>query len=302
MYTGSRMNPGRNNSAQEFGISEALYNEGAGFHTEVTPDDLATPIEWIMAEEDPDFDYGWEPEEGIIILLMDGDSFVEDDDDEDDSLADDFDTEFAVKDPEIEELGEELSPEEIEALRMEKLARTRKMKVKDSAKYVSGKNQPRDAAGKFRKVLARLKLDLGTAGLDKAIKKVEEIENLDFSGDYSKAAKASEDLIGIIDRLDKGGLNAEALENVRASSEELGKVIANLPFAFGQEAQKIRFSDIPPSLRKLIEDMINRVEAKIGKKDADIATRELKSFMSGNDMYNQSEISGQMAKLLRLLT
>jgi hypothetical protein len=51
-----------------------------------------------------------------------------------------------------------------------------------------------------------------------------------------------------------------------------------------------------------MEDMITRVEAKIGKEDADIATRELKSFMSGSDLYNQSEISSQMSKLLRLLT
>jgi hypothetical protein len=51
-----------------------------------------------------------------------------------------------------------------------------------------------------------------------------------------------------------------------------------------------------------MENMIDRVEAKIGKEDADVATKDLKSFMSGGDFYSQSEISGQMAKLLRLLT
>jgi hypothetical protein len=51
-----------------------------------------------------------------------------------------------------------------------------------------------------------------------------------------------------------------------------------------------------------MEDMIKKVEDKIGQEDADIATEELKSFMSGADYYNQSEISSQMAKLLRLLT
>jgi hypothetical protein len=48
--------------------------------------------------------------------------------------------------------------------------------------------------------------------------------------------------------------------------------------------------------------MITKVEAKIGKEDADIATAELKQFISGSELYNQSEISSQMAKLLRLLT
>jgi hypothetical protein len=48
--------------------------------------------------------------------------------------------------------------------------------------------------------------------------------------------------------------------------------------------------------------MVTRVEDKIGKKDADIATAELRSFKSGADVYSQSEISSKMATLLRLLT
>jgi hypothetical protein len=51
-----------------------------------------------------------------------------------------------------------------------------------------------------------------------------------------------------------------------------------------------------------MEDMITRVEAKIGQEDADVATEDLKKFISGSELYNQSEISSQMAKLLRLLT
>jgi len=64
----------------------------------------------------------------------------------------------------------------------------------------------------------------------------------------------------------------------------------------------VRYSDLPPALKNLIDDMITRVEGKIGKEDADIATSELKSFMSGGDVYSQSEISSKMATLLRLLT
>jgi hypothetical protein len=179
--------------------------------------------------------------------------------------------------------------------------RAKNLKVKRKGKYTA-KTQPRDSAGKFRTVLARLKLDLGIAGLDKAIQEVEKVENLDFSGNYSKAAEASKDLIGIIDRLDTKALNPDSISNIRASSAELGKVIANLPFAFGETAEKIRFSDIPPTLRDLIKDMITKVEAKIGQEDADIATADLKTFMSGGDYFNQSEISSQMSKLLRLLT
>lgn len=169
-------------------------------------------------------------------------------------------------------------------------------------KYVSGVNQPRDAKGKYRTVLARLKQDLGVAGLAKALKKAEDAENLDFAGDYAASVAASSELLGMVDRLDSGALNARALENVRLTAAELGKTIANLPLPFGQEADKIKFSDLPAGLKNLIDEMISRVEAKIGKEDADIATADLKSYMSGADVYSQGEVQSQMSKLLRLLT
>ena len=266
-------------------LSEALFSELENFNTEVTEEDMALDHEAIIAESDPKFDGSWEPEEDVVILLSDPENCKEDHE---------YSINFAA-----EEDVEKLTPEEIQALKSEKLAREKE--EKERAKYTP-ETQPRDASGKFRLVLARLKSDLGTAGLDRVISKLEEAENLDNAGDYGKAAKAADDLIGIIDRLDTKALNPEALENIRTSSAELGKVIANLPFGFGQDAEKIRFSDVPPALQKLIKNMISRVEEKIGDEDADIATEELKKFMSGSELYNQSEISSQMAKLLRLLT
>jgi hypothetical protein len=262
-------------SDDEMGIFESI------FQGEIVPEDEIMPYEISDIASDPGSD----------------DEPVDYDDDYDD-------TELATKEEKIvEEIAEDVPATEEEIERLERIVgnQGKDLKVRKKGKYTA-ETQPRDAQGKFRKVLARLKVDLGTAGASRALEKVEEIENLDFSGDYGKAAKASSDLIDIIDRLDTKALNPESLENVRASSAELGKVIANLPFAFGQDAQKIRFSDMPPTLRDLMEDMIDRVEAKIGKEDADIATKELRSFISGSEVFNQSEISGQMAKLLRLLT
>jgi len=210
--------------------------------------------------------------------------------------------EFAEEDIPAEDL-EGLTDEEIEVLKQE--AKSRKAAEKQAeegrAKYTP-ETQPRDASGKFRQVLARIKQDLGTSGLDRVLDKIEEAENFDNTGNYAGAAKAATELLDIIERLDTGALNAEALENIRLSAGELGKVIANLPFAFGEEAQKIRYSDMPPALKDLMKDMVKRVEDKIGQEDADIATEGLKKFISGSDLYNQSEISSEMAKLLRLLT
>ena len=169
-------------------------------------------------------------------------------------------------------------------------------------KFVPGKTQPRDEEGRFRKVLARLKQDLGDAGLQKIVEEAKTVEGLHEIGNYTEASKAAEDLLSTVDRLDSGALNKISLENVRSSAAELGKVIANLPLGFSNQAEKLRYSDLPPALQNLMEEMIDRVEVKIGKEDAAIATEALKGFKSGSDVYSQAEISSQMSKLLRLLT
>jgi hypothetical protein len=162
--------------------------------------------------------------------------------------------------------------------------------------------QPRDEAGKFRKVLARLKQNLGTAGLQRVLEDAKNIENLYEIGNYAESAGAAVKLLDIVDRIDSGALNSVALVNVKDSARQLGKVISNLPLGFDNQNEKVRYSDLPPALRDLMDSMITRVEGKIGKEDADIATESLRGFKSGSDVYSQGEISSQMSKLLRLLT
>jgi hypothetical protein len=223
-------------------------------------------------------------------------------------------TEFAeaeeISDEDLEELKEikaEADKQTEEEIQQAEDVRTGKTTAEDKfdetgrTKFTPA-TQPRDAKGKYRKVLARLKQDLGVAGLQRALTKVQEAENLEFSGNYTKSAAASSELLDMIDRLDTKALNPEALENVRLTAAELGKTIANLPLPFGKESSKLRFSDLPAGLKDLIEKMITRVEAKIGKEDAAIATKGLQSYMSGADVYSQGEIQSEMSKLLRLLT
>lgn len=171
----------------------------------------------------------------------------------------------------------------------------------EEGKYTA-KTQPRDAQGKFRLVLARLKQDLGDASLDSVAKKIEEVENLDNTGNYAEAAQGARDVIDTVNRIDTKALDAQALGSVRLGATALAKAIANLPLPFQNQSQKIRFSDVPPSLATLMEDMISKVEDKIGKEDAADATTKLRSFMSGSDVFSQGEISSEMNKLLRLLT
>ena len=172
----------------------------------------------------------------------------------------------------------------------------------DKKGIYTAKTQPRDAQGKFRLVLARLKQDLGVASLDSVAKKVAEVENLDNTGNYAESAKAAKEVINIVDRLDTGALDKRSLENVRSGVTALSEAISNLPLPFQDQSQKIRFSDVPPALADLMQDMMKKVEEKIGKEDAKASNEKLASFISGSDVFSQGEISAEMNKLLRLLT
>ena len=213
-----------------------------------------------------------------------------------------------ISDEELEEIkklkeeADEQTKQEIEDAEQVKKGETPERDEEGRLRYVSGVNQPRDAKGKYRKVLARLKYDLGVAGLADVLKKVEGLENLDFAGDYYEAADAMLNLTDMLDRLDTKALNPKALENVRNTARAGGVAFANLPLPFGDENEKLKFSDLPADFKTLMEDMVTRVEAKIGKEDAEIATKDLKSYMSGGDLLSQAEIQSQFNTMLRLLT
>jgi len=166
----------------------------------------------------------------------------------------------------------------------------------------TAETQPRDAQGRFRDVLARLKQDSGTASLHSVAERIKEVENLDNTGNYEAAAAGARDVIDVVNRIDTKALDSTALSSVRMGASALAEAISNLPLPFQDQAQKVRYSDIPPALRDLMDDMITKVEAKIGSDDAKIATEKLMAFKSGSEVFNQSEISSEMNKLLRLLT
>lgn len=174
--------------------------------------------------------------------------------------------------------------------------------ARQPGRYISGVNQPRDFKGKFRQILGRLKQDLGESGLQNVVEKVQKAENLDNAGNYVAAVQAAQELIGVLNQLNSGSLNPQALENIRSSARSLGQVISNLPLPFSDQTEKVRYSDLPPVLRNLMEDMMKRVEEKIGKDDATIANRNLADFRAGGKMFSQSDISSEMSTMLRLLT
>lgn len=161
--------------------------------------------------------------------------------------------------------------------------------------------QPRDSRGRFRDVLARLRFDLGGKQLENIVEKIREAERADDAGDYAESAKAAGDVVQLVDDIKAGVLDPEDIRNVRAGARELGKVLAYLPLPQGDPNAKVRFSDLPPSMKDLVNGMITRVQEKLGPEAAD-AIAVLKSFKSGVRTMTSDEMSAELNKLLRLLT
>ena len=162
--------------------------------------------------------------------------------------------------------------------------------------------QPRDYNGRFRLVLARLKENLGVSGNQGIVEDIEAADSTVRAGDYAESVRAGLALTSKLDRLDDGALNKEAIGSVREAAGDLATAISNLPLPFKNQAQKVRFSDLPPNLRDLMDEMVDRVHTKIGNDEGQEATARLRQLMSGADLFSQGEISQEMSKLLRLLT
>jgi hypothetical protein len=172
----------------------------------------------------------------------------------------------------------------------------------DSAKYVPGVNQPRDNSGRFLDVLARLKSDLGPDASQDVVTDVQKANKLAQAGNYAQSVEASQQLLKTLDELNDGALNSTELANVKTAASELGKIVTNLPLPFKDPNAKMRYSDLPPVLKNLLDNMVDRVNKKIGKEDGAKATSDVREFMSGSELFNQSDLSTNLAKMLRLLT
>jgi hypothetical protein len=163
-------------------------------------------------------------------------------------------------------------------------------------------NHPRDASGRFRKVLFRLKNDLeDKTGTKNAIDKIEEAEDAQAKGEDIKAREAAEEVIKLVDDLADITTNADDQEMLRMGAKELGKVMAYLPMPQGQVASKMKFTELPMDLRDLVEDIVDRAAAKLSKDQFEESAGPLRGYMSGGDYMDSDEIQSHLNRILRLL-
>lgn len=146
-----------------------------------------------------------------------------------------------------------------------------------------------------------IKLNIDDRGFMRELE--DQVRNADYhtKSDFFESS-LREDWIHPTQRMSFG---ADALNDEEEEIEDLtAKEIEQLrkeALARKQESEVIKFSDVPPALKQLIYDLIQKVEDKIGEGDSEVISAGLKGFIEGRYNYTQAEVSSQMAKHLRML-
>lgn len=179
-------------------------------------------------------------------------------------------------------------------------ARVRQQFEEGRLKFTA-ESQPRDNAGKFRRVLARLKTNLGDAASEQLAKEMEAAAAAGAIGNYAEAKRAGGEVVKLVDSVEDNELDKGTIQNIRKGAKDLGELLAYLPLPQGDTSQKVRFSDLPAPTSKLIQDLVRRVNERLDGEDAAKYTDVLQSFMSGVRTMSADEMASELAKILRVL-
>jgi hypothetical protein len=163
-------------------------------------------------------------------------------------------------------------------------------------------NHPRDEKGRFRQVIAELKQDLeGEVGTEGAVEGLSDVEAAANRGDTEAAQQAAKDVLDLVDQMAGATKDEDLVKTLREGYGNLAEAVANLPLIFGDLNEKYRFSDLPPDLKSLIEDLYKRAEARLDKEHLAEAGGKLSEFMAGGDVLSQPQISAELSRILRFL-
>lgn len=161
--------------------------------------------------------------------------------------------------------------------------------------------QPRDSAGKFRRVLARLKLNLGKSVSEQLSKEMEEAAAAGEIGNYELAKTHAAEVIKLVDEVDTKDMAKGSADNIRKGAESLGKMMAYLPLPQGKDSAKVRFSDLPTPTAELIKNLIDQVQQQLGEVAAADITSVLRGFMSGMRTMSSDQMASELTKIMNAL-
>lgn len=164
-------------------------------------------------------------------------------------------------------------------------------------------NHPRDNDGKFRDVVAKLRENLkNTPEAEEAVKELDDAAQAEAEKNFEKARLAADRAIHILDAAATGVRNIGTAETMRDAAKQLGRVIAFLPVAVGNDSVASSFEQLAPEVQNLIQDLVERAEkVRDPSEDASADLESIKGFISGGDQWTQPELNSALSRMIRIL-
>ena len=161
---------------------------------------------------------------------------------------------------------------------------------------------PRDDEGKFRDVLLRLKKDIeGQPGADEAIQEIDAAQRSNDADEDRETKSHIDNIVKIVDRVAADTSDPNTAKTLRDGYSELGRFVAGTDLPEGVEADKMRYTDLPPETQGLIDTLLDKLEGYVDKETYDKATAGLMDFKRGGDVWNAGELMASLTRIMRFL-
>ncbi len=161
-----------------------------------------------------------------------------------------------------------------------------------------------EETGKFRDVLARLREDVkGHPGGDDAERQIDHLIVAMDSNDKAQVESATDKVIKAVDDVAQAteADQPEIADKLRVGYAALGEALARLPLVQGDATATMRWTDLPPQLQTLVDDVMDKLKAKVDQDTYEKTVSDINSFKSGVDYATSDQIQSWLSGMLALL-
>lgn len=160
----------------------------------------------------------------------------------------------------------------------------------------------RDDKGRFREKIASIRDAIAAkSGTKDAVDAADRAIAAAEAGDDEAAKVQAEDVIKEVDAVADKTIDSQDAADLRGASAALGEFMGHAPLPQGDEASKMRYTDLHPEVQKLVEDMLKRLKDDVSPDVYNDLAHDLLEYMRGGDYMDADEIHSNLAKIMRMI-
>jgi hypothetical protein len=159
---------------------------------------------------------------------------------------------------------------------------------------------PHSNRDKYRFLLSQIREHYLGLGAAQILSLIDRAERADSQGKFDDSLEGVKEFFEVESKLDASKFSETFARRSAELAKDLSNLVDSFPNPFGG-GRKLVFSELPEGLAKLLIDLVQRVEEKLGE-DAAPVVAGAKEYVSGVGTMTQDELQKHMARMLRTLT